>query len=370
MMNRPDARLLTLAVALLACGKAEPPRSSKAPEAVVRQVRVVQAGLRPMERVLQVVGNLAARDEALVAAQVAGQIEKSYVDVGDKVRAGQRIALIDTANYQVMVRQSSAALARANARADNVKRNLERVRQLQREQIIPAIELDQAVADEAQARADVQVAQAAAAIARLNLDRSQVKAPFDGTVSERIATPGTYVAVGAPIARLVQVEPLRLKVQVSERDSSAVRPGQVVRVTVEGNKETYPGRVARIAPAIRDSDRTLQVEADVPNTGGLRAGLFAHAQIVITDQDQGVTVPATALVTFAGLDKVVVIKDGKAAEKAVTTGRRGDGWIEIVTGVKAGDLVALEPAGLRTGQAVRVTSPAAAAAPGAAGARL
>jgi RND family efflux transporter MFP subunit len=326
--------------------------------------------MRPMERTLQVVGNLAAHDEAVVAAQVAGQIERSYVDVGDRTTAGQRMALIDTTAYQVLVRQSAATLARATARAENVGQNLKRVEQLTKDRIAPASELDQALADAGQARADVQVAQAADAMARLNLERSQVKAPFDGAVAERIAGVGDYVAIGAPIVKLVKTDPLRLRVQVPERESPAVRVGQVVRISVEGDSAVHSGRIARVAPALRENDRVLQVEADVPNHGGLRAGLFARAQIVIAEKDQGLTVPPAALVTFAGLEKVVLVKGGRAIERTVVTGRRGDGWIEILSGLAAGDEVALEPAGLRTGQAVRAADPAAAATAGGGGASL
>ncbi len=166
----------------------------------------------------------------------------------------------------------------------------------------------------------------------------------------------------------MQTDPLRLRLQVPERESPAVRLGQTVRVTIEGDAEIHLGRVTRIAPSIRESDRVLQVEADIPNEGGLRAGLFARAEVVISDQDQAISVPPRALVTFAGLEKVVVVKGGKATEKTVVTGRRGDGWVEIVSGLAAGDVVAIEPAGLRTGQPVRaIDTPAPGGGAGAGG---
>jgi RND family efflux transporter MFP subunit len=374
MRRNSAAKIVALAgllgaLPLGSCGKPDRGRSTPS-DAAPRQVAVVRAEARAMEKTLQVVGSLSAHDEAIVAAQVAGQIEKSYVDVGDRTRAGQRMALIDTTSYEVLVRQSAATLARAVARAENVGQNLRRVQQLQKDRIIPASELDQAVADAGQARADVQVAQAADAMARLNLERSQVKAPFDGAVAERIAGVGAYVAIGAPIVRLVKTDPLRLRLQVPERESPVVRVGQIVRVSVEGDSSVHPGRIARIAPAIREADRVLQVEADVPNEGGLRAGLFARAQIVIDEHDQGVTVPARSLATFAGMEKVVVVRDGKATEKTVVTGRRGEGWIEIVSGLKAGETVALDPAGLRTGQAVRPASSPSASTSGGGAANL
>lgn len=307
-----------------------------------------------MERVLHVVGTLSARDEATVAAEVAGKIEESQVDFGDHVKAGQVLALIDITAYEALVRQSAANVARANASAANAAQNLKRVQDLQKDKISSASELDAAIAEDRQRRADVKAAEAADAIAKLNLERSRVKAPFDGAVAQRIATGGDYVAVGAPIIKLVKTDPLRLRLDVPEREATVVRLGQPVRVTVEGDTNLYTGTIARISPAIREADRMLQVEADVLNNGGLRVGLFARAQIVVDEHDQGLSVPAGALTTFAGLEKVIVIQAGRAAEKTVETGRREADWIEIVSGLSRGETVVLAPAGIRTGQTLMV----------------
>ena len=149
-----------------------------------------------------------------------------------------------------------------------------------------------------------------------------------------------------------------MRLEVPERESLAVRVGQRVRVTVEGDPNVFTGSVARIAPAIRETDRMLQVEADVPNPGVLRVGLFARAQIVVNEREEGLSVPANALIVFAGIEKIVVVKEGKAAEKTVTTGRRGADWVELVSGVVAGETVVLNPTGLRTGQPLTIESSA------------
>lgn len=305
-----------------------------------------------MERVLHVVGTLRAQDDAIIAAQVAGQIEATRVDLGDRVTAGQELALIDTTSYEALGRQSAANLARVQAAAANAAQNLKRIQDLRRDNIASTSELDQAIAENDQARAEVKAAEAADAVARLNLARSRVKAPFDGVVAERILSPGAYAAVGTPIVRLVKADPLRLRLEVPEREAPAVRLGQTVRVTVEGDTNVYAGHLTRIAPDLQEANRMLTVEADVPARGGLRPGLFVRAQIVVNEGEQAVSVPVDALITFAGLEKVVTVKDGKAAERPVTTGRRGPGWVEIASGLAAGERVVLDPAGLRTGQAV------------------
>jgi RND family efflux transporter MFP subunit len=345
--------LVAMSIVFMSCGKpnsANPARTDAGP----RSVRVARAELRPMENVLHVVGTLSAHDEATVAAQVAGQIEKSHVDIGDRVTAGQELALIDKTSYEALAQQSAANLARANASAANATQSLKRIQELQKDSIASASELDQAVAEVGEARAGVKAAEAADAIARLNLERSRVKAPFDGAIAQRVASVGSYVGIGSPIVRVVKTDPLRLRLDVPERESVAVRVDQNVRVTVEGDTNVYTGRLARIAPAIREADRMLQVEADVPNRGALRVGLFARAQIIASQQEPGLSIPPNALVTFAGLEKVVTLQDGKALEKAVTTGRRGADWVEIVSGLSAGEPVVLDPAGIRTGQALTI----------------
>ncbi len=347
---------LVSATLLTSCGKPATAKSNSPKELPAREVRVAKVEHRPMERALRVVGTLAARDEATIAAQVAGQLEKNLVDLGDEVKAGQEIALIDTTSYEALAAAAAANLNRAQASAANAAQNLKRVQELQRDKIASTSDLDAAVAEASRTKAEVKAAEANDAVAQLNLSRSHVKAPFTGTVAERLASPGDYLAVGAPIARLVQTDPLRLKLEVPERESSAVQINQSVRVTVEGDTNIYHGQLKRVAPAIRPNSRMLPVEADVPNPGGLRAGLFARATIVVNATENVVSIPAAALTTFAGLEKVVLVQAGIAAEKNVTTGRRAGDWVEITAGLNPGDLVVLDPAGIRTGQPLVVVS--------------
>jgi RND family efflux transporter MFP subunit len=147
-----------------------------------------------------------------------------------------------------------------------------------------------------------------------------------------------------------------LRAAVPEREAHGVQVGQPVRVTVEGSDEQHTGRVARISPAIQEQNRTLTIEAEIPNVQGvLRPGSFARASIVTQAAQPVVMVPATALVTFAGIDKVLTVKDGKSVERRVQTGRRDGGRVEIVAGLNAGEPVVVEPGNLTGGQTVTVT---------------
>jgi RND family efflux transporter MFP subunit len=145
---------------------------------------------------------------------------------------------------------------------------------------------------------------------------------------------------------------LRLRVDIPEREAHSVRTGQSVRVTVEGDAESYLGYVKRLSPTISEQSRALAVEADVRNNGRLRPGAFVRAEIVTDQTSSAVTVPPGAVVTFAGIDKVIMIENGKAVEKTITTGRRGPDWIEIKAGVNVGQSVILDPGNLQAGQNV------------------
>ena len=338
----------TALVVLAGCGRSE--KNPHPGDPTPHTVQVASAIRQPLERSLVVVGSFAAREEAVVAAQVAGQIEQCRVDLGSVVTNGQELALIDTAAHEARQQQATANLDRAQAAAANALRDLDRVRQLQRERIASTAALDAAEATATQTAADIKSAEAALAVAKLDLERSRVKAPFPGSIASRLVSTGDYVGVGAPIARLVETDVLRLKLDVPERNAGQVSAGQTVRVLLESSTNVVTGTLSRVAPAIREADRMLAVEADIPNPGHLRAGSFARAEIVVNPDEPALCVPESALTSFAGLDKVVCLKDGKAEERTVKLGRRAGGWVEIVAGLSTDEAVVLKPAGLRTGQ--------------------
>jgi RND family efflux transporter MFP subunit len=193
-------------------------------------------------------------------------------------------------------------------------------------------------------------------IARQQLIDSALKAPLDGAVRQRHASVGEYLAAGAPIVTIVRIHPLRLRLAVPERVAAEVRVGQTVHVKVEGDRTVYHGQVARLSPAINEEDRTLLLEAEVPNEDGrLRPGTFAEAEIVTSTEGRMVFVPTSAIVTFAGIEKVMTVQDGVSAEKRVQTGRRFGDRVEIIEGVSPQELVVVEPGNLVAGQRVTVS---------------
>lgn len=387
---------LTLTTAV-SCSKSNAPRAGAAKPP--RNVRVMAAETRPMERAVTVTGSLAAEEAATLSAKIGGRLRSFPVDLGSIVKQGDIIAQVEPRDYELRLQQSAAALAQARATVglslegtddrfdpeqssavkqaravlDEAKQNRERVVSLSTQGIASKSELDTvestykvALNRYEAAMEDTRTRQAVLAqrraeweLAKQQLADTSLRAPFDGAVQGRLANLGEFLAAGSPVVKLVKIDPLRLRLEVPERDAASVRLGQRVRLTAEGDTNVYSGNLNRVSPAIDDASRMLQVEADIRNDGSLRPGLFARAHIITHENDEGLSVPANSLITFAGLEKVVVIAESKAEEKVVTTGRRGPGWVEIIAGLKAGEKVVVEPGNLRTGEAVTVTETAA-----------
>jgi RND family efflux transporter MFP subunit len=153
---------------------------------------------------------------------------------------------------------------------------------------------------------------------------------------------------------LVRVHPLRLRLEVPEREAPRVQIGQPVRITVEGEEGVYSGRVARMSPSISEDNRTLLVEAEIPNERGLlRPGSFVRAEVIVEADTPALLVPASSVVSFAGVTKVFSVVDGKAVERRVQLGRREGNLVEIVQGLAANDVIVAEPGNLVAGEAVR-----------------
>jgi RND family efflux transporter MFP subunit len=359
-----------------------------------RQVKTTAVAETPFGETVTANGTLAAFDQTTVSVKVPGRLSAISVDLGSVVRRGQAIAQIGPEDYKLRVQQAEAALAQARARLglspdgpddkidpektstvrqaravyDEARFNRDRAAKLVEQGVIAKAEFDSANSAFKVAEGRYQDAyeevrnrqgilaqrKSELALAQQQLKDTSVVAPLDGIVQEKRASIGEYLAAGAPVVNIVRMDPLRLRAEIPERESRTVHTGQDVRVTVEGDTNVYLGKIMRLSPVIAEQNRVLVVEADVRNNGTLRPGSFAHAEIVTNDAKMAVTVPNNAIVTFAGIEKVIVVQNGKALERPITTGRRSPEFTEIVAGVNVGEKVVVDPGNLQSGQAVEV----------------
>ena len=400
-LSLPSRRLAILLILLFGAGPLAG-CDGDAPATVVpqdttpaRQVRLAVAIETEAARTVSANGTLAADEQFILGTKVIGRLGEISVDLGSRVKKGQAIARIDPSDYRLRVEQAQAALQQARVRlglpasGNNDKVDVEqtatvrqaaavlkearlsheRMVELWERKLVARAELDAAVSQLAVADGRYQDAieevrnrqailvqrRSELEIARQQLADTIIVSPIDGAVSERQAAVGQYLPAGAPVVTLVRTHPLRLRLAVPEREARLVRVGQIVDLTVEGDANEYQGRVARLSPAIAESNRTLMMEAEVPNVQGmLRPGSFAKANIVVEAGQRIVTVPADSIVTFAGIEKVLTVANGTAVEKRVRTGRRIDKQVEIIEGLGAGEQVVVAPGNLVSGEPVEV----------------
>jgi RND family efflux transporter MFP subunit len=362
-------------------------------DAALRRVNVIAAVEKPIEQIVAVTGTLAAEQEIVLGLKVAGRISELPLDLGSTVQKGDVIARLDTTDFELRVRQSEASLQQARVRLglppdgtsedvdlektafvrearaqmDSARARLDRANQLLEKGLIAKADLDTVsgaykvteaqyadALDEGKNRQGVLAQRRSELeIARQQLKDAVLEAPITGAVRQRQANIGQYLAAGAPVVTLVQMNPLRLRTEVPERDALDIRIGMLVRVTVEGAAGSYQGKVVRLSPAIDEASRTLLVETEVSNANNsLRPGAFARAEIVASSSQRALMLPSTTVVTFAGIDRVFTVQDGQASEKRIRTGRHTAAGVEILEGVSSGELVVLDPGNLTDGEKV------------------
>jgi membrane fusion protein, multidrug efflux system len=358
-----------------------------------RAVHLVASTEGRLPRAIAVTGTLAADDLAVLSFKVAGRLQDIAVDLGSRVRKGDAIARLDPTDLRLRLEQTAAAVEQARARlgldtdvpddrVDPQKTPPVRQAEATREEARLTRDRNAALLDQKLvSRAQLDAAEAALKVAEsrcqdaleevkerqallaerrseLEIIRQQLAdtvlaAPGDGAVRARQATVGEYVSAGAPIVTLVRMHPLRLRLPVPERWAREVRVGQTVRLAVEGDPASYSGTIARLSPSISEQNRTLLVEAEVPNDDDtLAPGAFARAEILTGEEDVVVLVPASSVISFAGIEKVLGVRDGKIVERPIVTGRRAGDRIEVREGLPAGEPVVADPGNLVGGQPV------------------
>lgn len=357
-------------------------------------MKVWKVELQPRERIVKAPGALASHEQSTLSAKVAGRLQSISVDLGAIAKKGELIALIEPTDYKLRVQQSEALLSQARVRLglpldgtddtinpentsvlrqtravlNEAEANRDRLTELTKQGIASKAERDTveaayqvALSRHQDALEEVKNRQALLSqrraeleIARQNLADTEVRAPFDGAIQQRLADTGEYLVVGAPVVSIVKMNPLRLRLEVSERNALYIKEGQKVRLTIDGSTNVYHGVVQRLSPVIDELTRILRVEADVPNPGDLRPGAFARGEIVIEDNAPALAVPKEALVVFAGSEKVFVVEGEKSVERPARSGREWSDTIEITRGLKPGDRLIINPGNIRAGEMVKI----------------
>jgi RND family efflux transporter MFP subunit len=364
-------------------------------------VAVAKAARGDLAETLTLAAEFRPFQEIDVHAKVAGYLKAIYVDVGDRVHTGQLLAVLEVPELQEEARQDEATVQRSLQEVNRARADVERAESAHevahlgstrlagvlkvRPNLVAQQDIDDATAKDRMAEAQVSTSKAAVAAAeeqlavskamegrtRALIDYTRIAAPFPGVITHRYADTGAMIQAGTssqtqamPLVKLSQTDRLRLSIPVPESAVAHIRVGAPVDVRVDAVKRTFAGTVARFANKVNADTRTMETEVDVPNPDlTLVPGMYAYASLAVADAKGVLTIPVQALDRGEENSTVLLVDNGKVARREVRLGLEAPDRIEIVSGLKDGDLVVVGNRGqLRPGTAVTPKIETAAAA--------
>jgi membrane fusion protein, multidrug efflux system len=311
------------------------------------------------------VGTVRSRVSATLSSKIMAYVREVRVHAGDRVAAGQVVAVLDARDLEVAYRQAQVshdesrdaqveadnAVAAAKANLDLAHATFRRMQELFDKRSISNQEYDEATARLKTARANYDMAaskktqigsrirQAEEGVRAAEVMRSyaEILAPFAGTVTERRAEPGILATPGLPLVTVEQAGGYRLEVSAEESLGPRIRLGQPVDVAIESLDRKLEARVSEIVPAVDPNSRGFIVKIDLPAMKDLRSGLYGKARFV-TGTRQAVTVPAEVVRRNGQIESVMVADNGIARMRLITTGETQGARVEVLTGLHAGEM--------------------------------
>jgi RND family efflux transporter MFP subunit len=372
--------IVTLCAVGLAAGAAGCTRQDAQAEIRPQAPTVVVAPVArgDLSQVLTIAAEFRAYQEIDLHAKVAGYVQNINVDVGDHVREGQLLAVLEVPELQNEAQQDQASITRAREEVNRAEADLQRAEfahevahvsaarldaaAKERPKLIAQQDLDDASGRDRQAEAQVATAKAALAaaggqleFARANADKTRtllgytrITAPFTGVITRRYADKGAMIQAGTssqtqtmPLVRLSQVDRLRLDIAVPESAVPVIKNNAPVTVSVPVMHRTFPGTIARFADRLEQDTRTMLVEVDVPNPSGeLKPGMMAETNVSLEQAPNVLSVPVQALDATAKTPTVLIVTKNHVIDvRPVTVGLQTASRVAVSGPIAEGDLV-------------------------------
>jgi len=312
------------------------------------QVKVYKVTGQRIAEKLTYTAVLEAWKKQVITPDISGKIARIYVNEGDRVRAGQLLAELDTRAIRLQLEQAEAALAGAKANLEDARKNVERMERLFQEKAVSEQQYEKArlVLEAAQAQKDQ--AEAAVNLARHNLDVSLMEAPFDGVIASKNAEEGDVInpmmggmSATSGVLSLVNYSRVKVKFDVAPEDIQKISRGQ--RIYLKGYdlpEQRFEGEISVVNAAADLQTKKFRVEALINNPDlQLKPGMFGQVIIEVKSKENVLAVPLKALLENS---YVMVVEGDKAVRKNVTTGIKNTDLIEITSGLNENDLVIVE----------------------------
>jgi len=318
------ARLLLSAAVVVCAASLVHAQDAKSAAVPVEAAKVTAA---PLSEQVTAIGTLLSDEAVTVSSEIPGRLKEIHFQEGQPVEKGAALFTLDDSVYRAQLDDAEAKLKLAeqtNKRTSTLFSNKYATAQS---------------ADEA--ASNLAVSTAATELARVQLEKTRIVAPFSGIVGLRHVSVGEYITAGQALVNLEAIDPVKADFRVPEKFLPAIRVGQTIRIKLDAfPDDSFDGKIYAIDPRLDVAGRSLLVRALVPNHDQrLRPGLFARVTVLLQLKEDALTVPEAAIVPQGDSQYVFKIVDGKVKLTKVMTGTRREGRVEIVDGLAAGDQV-------------------------------
>lgn len=336
-MKKAGKRILTtglvlMILAALAWPKVKPLFSSPAeesddsPSGNLMQVEAVELEPETLDDRIYASGTVQANEIVDLRSEISGKIVDIHFEEGRSVTAGQLLLKINDSELQAQRRRAQFQLSLAEQREERQQRLLERGG-------ISQEEYDAIVNEVNVLRAEIDLVDA-------QIEKTEIRAPFDGVVGLKYVSTGSFISSDTQIATLNDINPVKIDFSVPERYSTSVEPGDRLQFDVQGRDSSFTGEVYAVEPRIDRQTRTLQIRAVSDNSDQLLIpGAFASIELILDSVDNALMLPTIAVIPDMNRQKVFLYRNGEVEEVSVTTGLRTESSVRITDGVAPGDTV-------------------------------
>ncbi|HEX6572611.1 MAG TPA: efflux RND transporter periplasmic adaptor subunit [Steroidobacteraceae bacterium] len=337
---RTVALTVAAVAALAACGHHQPPATAAVVKTSGLATVEVGAEAAPSETLLD--GVVEAVHQAALSAQTAGRVDEVYVEVDDKVTRGQLLVRLRAAEQVAGLGEAEAALAAATARDAQARAQHDRIRDMYERKVVARSTYDEALAARDGATAGLAAARAGLAAAREGVGYTEVRAPYDGVVTDKRVHPGETVAPGSPLVTVAALPAMRVVAEVPQSLAPAVRANP--KATVYAGDVRIEASKVTLYPSAQPQSGTFRAHIDLPaDAAPLAPGTFAKVAIAGGESNR-LLVPRTAVVQRSELRAVYVVgADGRVALRQVRLGRTIGDRTEVIAGLEQGEHVARDP---------------------------
>jgi membrane fusion protein (multidrug efflux system) len=292
------------------------------------QVKVMVVKPYKLQELLKTTGTLLADEEVDLGFEGQGKIESIFFKEGSHVSKGQILAKLNDEDLQ-------AQLVKLTLQNKLLQERVDRQKVLLAREAISQESYDQLMTDLHSNEAEIK-------LIHVQIDKTEIRAPFDGIIGLRYISEGAYVSPATQIARLIKIQPLKIEFAIPERYAGIVKVGNELNFKIENSPENHIAKVYALEPAIDPETRTMTLRALYPNKdASLQPGRFVSVQLIIREKDNAIQVPTEAIIPELGGEKVFTVVHGRAASTNVTIGIRTPDVIEVTSGLQPGDSVVI-----------------------------